>query len=257
MTKEKRILKDFSALWNCQTIEVRGKIYLTGGSKANTKDYLKSTYVLNENATPKWEFFPLENMHYARDAHGIISWRSKYIIVVGSWHSISEEACSKKKCEIYSIEKDTWSLLPDLHYDSCAPGLVIMEDRYLYKIGGAVNIRKVEMLDLHNPEYWIDINTTNQIGKKNSINRCLAYPLSKEEPLILVLGCHFMRAETPFTYHLDKNKFKKFTKSDIAVDMYRSNDIVQTNKNYIYIRPFVKVGEPAEHVKIYKYWIED
>lgn len=39
--------------------------------------------------------------------------------------------------------------------------------------------------------------------------------------------------------------------------MYRSNDVVQFNSNYIYIRPFVKVGEPSESVKIYKFYIKE
>ena len=38
--------------------------------------------------------------------------------------------------------------------------------------------------------------------------------------------------------------------------MYRSNDVVQFDKNFIYIRPFVKVGEPSESVKVFKYYLE-
>jgi hypothetical protein len=38
--------------------------------------------------------------------------------------------------------------------------------------------------------------------------------------------------------------------------MYRSNDVVQISNSFIYIRPFVKVGEPSESVKIYKYFLE-
>ena len=38
--------------------------------------------------------------------------------------------------------------------------------------------------------------------------------------------------------------------------MYRSNDVVQFDKSFIYIRPFVKVGEPSESVKVYKYFVE-
>jgi len=39
--------------------------------------------------------------------------------------------------------------------------------------------------------------------------------------------------------------------------MYRSNDIVQFSKNSIFIRPFVKVGEKAENVKVYEYFLKD
>ena len=38
--------------------------------------------------------------------------------------------------------------------------------------------------------------------------------------------------------------------------MYRSNDILRFENNYIYIRPFVKVGEPSESVKVHKYYLE-
>jgi len=42
-TKSKRLIKnnDFQSMWNQQSIEVRGEIYMTGGAIANTKTYLK------------------------------------------------------------------------------------------------------------------------------------------------------------------------------------------------------------------------
>ena len=38
--------------------------------------------------------------------------------------------------------------------------------------------------------------------------------------------------------------------------MYRSNDVLQFDKSFIYLRPFVKVGEPSESVKVFKYYVE-
>jgi hypothetical protein len=53
-------------------------------------------------------------------------------------------------------------MLPDLNYSTCAPGLIVIKDRFLYKLGGTTNIRKIEFLDLLNPsEPWITINTSN------------------------------------------------------------------------------------------------
>jgi hypothetical protein len=83
-------------------------------------------------------------MNHARDAHGITSWKNRYIIVVGSWHVES----SRKTCEIYDTKKNTWKELPSLNDETCAPGLVIVKDRYLYKLGGATDVGKVEVLDL-------------------------------------------------------------------------------------------------------------
>lgn len=83
-------------------------------------------------------------MIFERDAHGIISWKNQYIIVVGSWHVDK----NTKTCEIYDIRNNKWLKLPDLNYSTCAPGLIIIKDRYLYKLGGTTNIRKIEYLDL-------------------------------------------------------------------------------------------------------------
>jgi hypothetical protein len=169
------------------------------------------------------------------------------MIVVGSWHV----EASTKTVEIYDISLNQWKMLPELNYATCAPGLIVIGDRYLYKVGGTTNIRKIERLDLlqSGPEHqWITINTANQIGKKSSINRCLLHSLNTEE--FLVLGCHFGRSEFPFTYHLEKNTFKKFQNNEIQIDMYRSSDVVQLDNHSIFIRPFVKVGDALENVKV-------
>lgn len=86
-------------IWNCQSIEIRGVIYITGGSIANSKTYLKSTYRLDESS---WQLQPLNEMNYARDAHGIISYKNQYLIVVGSWHVET----STKTVEMYDITQD-------------------------------------------------------------------------------------------------------------------------------------------------------
>lgn len=167
MTKKKKMFKNevIPHIWNSQSIEVRGTIFITGGSIANSKNYLKTVYKLNEMT---WKLEQLEDMHHKRDAHGIIGWKNSKLIVVGSWHVDS----STKTCEIYDIETNKWTQLPELNYPTCAPGLIVIKDRYLYKLGGTTNIRKIEVLDLEKPDIWITINTNNQIGKKSSINRC-------------------------------------------------------------------------------------
>lgn len=142
-TKEKRMLKNESVphIWNCQSIEVRGQIFITGGSIANTKTYLKTVYKIDEGT---WKLVQLPDMQYARDAHGIIAWRNQYIIVVGSWHVEQ----STKTCEMFDTLSNRWIPLPELNYSTCAPGMIVVKDRYLYKLGGTTNIRKLEFIDL-------------------------------------------------------------------------------------------------------------
>ena len=145
-TKEKRTIKNerLPHIWNCQSLELRGVIYITGGSIANSKTYLRTNYKLDEQT---WKIAPLAEMMYARDAHGVIAWKNQYIIVVGSWHVES----STKTVEMYDIVANRWEVLPELNYSTCAPGLIVIKDRYLYKLGGTTNIRKIEFLDLLSP----------------------------------------------------------------------------------------------------------
>ena len=84
-TKSKRLIKgdDRQELWNSQSVEVRGRIYVIGGTIANTRTYLKQTSRLNEDTMC---FERMADMHYERDAHGVTSWKNRYIIAVGSWH---------------------------------------------------------------------------------------------------------------------------------------------------------------------------
>lgn len=131
-------------------------------------------------------------------------------------------------------------MLPTLNDGTCAPGLIVIDGRYLYKLGGTSDIGRVEMLDLKICKNWVSINTMNKFGHKHTINRCLLYPLpaaqrhfgpsttatkqsskgmmhgpreekksndDDDERKFLVLGCHFGRSEKPFVYNMTKNKY--------------------------------------------------
>ena len=171
---------------------------MTGGAIANSKTYLKQTCILNENT---WCFDNLSDMHFERDAHGCAKWLNRYIIVVGSWHGTE----STNTCESYDVIKNEWTMLPKLNDATCAPGLVVMQDRFMYKLGGTSDIGKVEMLDLVQPKdkmKWVSIITSNKFGRKHTINRCLLHPLPSDDKSFLVLGCHFGRSEKPFVYDI-------------------------------------------------------
>ena len=143
---------------------------MLGGTIADTKTYLKKTSVLNEET---WCFDQRADMHYRRDAHGITKWKNRFIIVVGSWHCCE----STRTCEQYDTTTNTWTMLPQLNDGTCAPGLTIARDRYLYKLGGTSDIGKIEFLDLVKPKDWVSIKVGNKFGRKHTINRCLLFPL--------------------------------------------------------------------------------
>ena len=141
---------------------------MTGGAIAGTKSYLKTTTYLDERT---WKFAPgLANMNHARDAHGIISWKDRYIIVVGSWHVDS----STRTCEIYDIKHNIWHELPPLNEGTCAPGLIIVDDRFLYKLGGTTDISKVEMLDLHKIDLRVNKTKPLKVKENYDIFDCMS-----------------------------------------------------------------------------------
>ena len=156
---------------------MRGSIYIIGGTVANSRTYLKQTCRLNEETM---HFERMADMHYERDAHGLTSWKNRYIIAVGSWHGDN----STRTCEMYDVQTNKWEMLPSLDDETCAPGLVIIGDRYLYKIGGNNDISQVNMLDLEKPNKWVQINTLNKFGRKHTINRCLLYPLPSMKKMV-------------------------------------------------------------------------
>jgi hypothetical protein len=192
-----------------------------------------------------WSIQNLPDMLYERDAHGVVAWEDKYIIVVGAWHSVA----SLRKCEIFDIEQNHWRQLPDLNANTCAPGLIVMQRRYVYMIGGGANVLHIEKLDLCKPDHWTRINSNSGMGSRQTINRCLLYPISNNR--IFILGCHFNKTEKPFVYLCDENRFEAYGKEKLNVDMYKSNDIVTSlDGKAIYVRPFLKVNQDVEEVKI-------
>ena len=137
---------------------------------ANQKKHLKECFVLNEHT---WSLEPIASMLYERDAHGVCSWRERFVICVGSWHGNGS-----RTSEMYDCETDSWHLLPRLNEASCAPGLCTIGDK-LYKLGGQSDISKVEVLDLRARDRWVILNTVNKFGQKQTINRCMLFPLSE------------------------------------------------------------------------------
>jgi hypothetical protein len=62
---------------------------------------------------------------------------------------------------MYDCLTNKWLTMPELNYSTCAPGMIIVKDRYLYKLGGTTNIRKLEFLDL--TEVLADANSKTSV----------------------------------------------------------------------------------------------
>ncbi|TNV78630.1 hypothetical protein FGO68_gene5513 [Halteria grandinella] len=264
-TKEKRKIKNLSALWDFQSIEVYGQIYITGGFNPNIKNYLRSLYRIDES---KWEMIPLEDMTFERDAHGITSWKDRYIIVSGSWHVDNSAATS----EMYDIPNNYWITLPENNLIFPTPSMIVIKDRYLYKFGGTESVIEFEMIDLE--QYlkyyyqsmkgsinfedsfgWQIIKIKNEMGKFALITGSYLHYLNEDQ--LMVLGYYSNLNEQPFIFDVRQNEFKRFHVAQVMIDMYGSNDAVQFDENSILIRPFVNSDEPLENVKIYQYFLKE
>jgi hypothetical protein len=157
----------------------------------------------------------------------------------------------------------------------------------LYKLGGKTDIGKIERLNLKTIQLfeinakrerfmisneqgpsedvtcdsngWEIIQADNKMGRNATINRCMLFSLDPSGlgyGKFLVLGCHFIRNETPFTFDPDSNKFYQYQDGELSVDLYRSNDFVQFDPESIYIRPFLRIGEPDDHVKVFQFFLK-
>lgn len=89
-------------------------------------------------------------------------------------------------------------------------GLIVMKNRFVYKIGGVNSIKKIEMLDLHKRKEWVVINvlTPNPCEPGNTnfaLNRCQLYPFNKEQ--ILILGCHSSLSKPSLIYNITTNEY--------------------------------------------------
>jgi hypothetical protein len=57
----------------------------------------------------------------------VIEWKKKYMIAIGSWHMEQ----NTKTCEMLDIDKNQWTVLPELNFPTCAPGLIVIEGKFI------------------------------------------------------------------------------------------------------------------------------
>ena len=149
-------------IWHRSVITKQGLIYLTGGSGGGiTKDKnLNDVYVydpLDQSLKPK------AKMNYARNSHGICVFQD-HIYVVGG--CIDEEGYTTQ-CERYEISRyfertmGSWEKIAPLNKSAYAPTLVNLNDGYLYKIGGVLNLQTMNnSIERYDPKanIWTEIS---------------------------------------------------------------------------------------------------
>ena len=145
-------------IWHRSIITRQGIVYLTGGSGAG------------KNISDVYAFDPLDNslrakakMNFARNSHGICIFQD-FIYVVGG---CTDEEGYTAQCERYEISKyyersiGAWEKTAPLNHPAYAPSLANLNDKYLYKFGGILQLGTLNnTVERYDPQanLWTEIS---------------------------------------------------------------------------------------------------
>jgi len=228
-------------IWHRSIITKQGLIYLTGGSGGGiTKD---------KNFNDVYIYDPIDQtlkqkakMNYARNSHGICVFQD-HIYVVGG--CIDEEGYTTQ-CERYEINKyyqksvGQWEKIAPLNKSAYAPTLVNLNDAFLYKIGGVLNLQTINnFIERYDPRenIWTEI-TYNLSGINQEEFSLTAYagcvPITEDE--IIIFGGSNIDQKTNQTFVFrTSSKIHVIKKVDIALPyhgIFWNNGLVYEGRVY-------------------------
>eukprot|EP00347_Sterkiella_histriomuscorum_P021345 403334310 len=163
------------------------KVYIIGGAKdQKAKETLADVTEFNYDQTQN-QLLPtaMPKMITSRASFGcVFSVQRNEIYVVGGY----EFGEITKKCEKFSIAEKRWIPMPTLQEGRCSSSLTILDNRYLYSIGGISKsdsivtvLSTIERLDLNDPNgQWQVLPMRLQEGGCD----IGSLPISKDEILI-------------------------------------------------------------------------
>ena len=151
--------------------QIEDRIFISGGWNPildTVSEYIETTHTL-VNKKP---------MHYKRANLTTEVTSPKEFAAIGGY----DGSICFPWCEIYSIEKNEWTKLPSLNIKRCQAASSLMNNRYLYIIGGYGSNNEIEMLDLSEMKKWIIVQLTpNEIEFAGSPK---SFAISMDEILI-------------------------------------------------------------------------
>jgi Kelch motif/Galactose oxidase, central domain len=114
-----------------------GKIYSMGGYMPALKLFLKNTFILDEYRT---QLVPLTHMKRARADHVVLYLKGSIFVMGGCTDQLSTDRTveSTNHCELYSIERDSWSELPGMVNKRQSFTATFFNDKYIFVFGGRV-----------------------------------------------------------------------------------------------------------------------
>ncbi len=208
-------------------VQIGKQVFLSGGYPATraVSEFMESSQKLIARAP----------MNHARCYHAWVASSFTHIATVGG--------CDDKNfmahCEEYSVLDDKWTMLPALNKARGYTAAALVENSYLYAIGGNSGNDTIEMLDMSKHKAWVVVRVSNR--DEVSIGGIpAAVPLSYDEILILSANS----ADTG-VYNAREGMIKKKGYT-IQPDVYYCNSVCPMDGN-TYV-----MGLQHGHLYVYK-----
>ncbi|MDR3544044.1 MAG: hypothetical protein P4L69_24275 [Desulfosporosinus sp.] len=155
-------------------------------------------------------------MNYAKSFHAMVAVSPTQFMTIGGYCG----GPSMAYCEEYSIEQNTWKVMPSLNQGRQGACAALSGDcGYLYAIGGTASYDIIERLDMDEKKVWekVDLSGAAEV----LLSKYLAvFPISTDEIMILAgnssADCGIFNAKT--------KTVKKYTQS-IKADSYYGNSV--------------------------------
>ena len=156
---------------------------------------------------------PKMSMNYAKTGHSTQVISPDAFVALGGYNN--EKACAY--CEEYSTYKDEWVILPSLNSARRGAGTLLLNNKYLYAIGGEDSNSTIERLDITQKNSWIFANLASNELSIDASPR--AFLISDNEALILSGN----NTDEVGIYNINANTIEKSEMTTIKDWYYRVN----------------------------------
>jgi len=212
----KKLIPTIPVKYRSTVTQIGCRVFITGGYKPEVN-------TVHEFIESMWTLVPKMPMNYAKGYHTTQVISPDAFVTLGGYNNGKANAY----CEKYSTYKDEWIILPSLNNVRYGAGTLLLNDKYLYAIGGDDSNNTIEKLDITQKSAWILVYlASNEL----SINRSpRAFLISDSEALILSGN----NTDQVGIYNIYANTIKKSEMSTVKAYYYHNN--VCNIESYVYI----------------------
>jgi len=170
--RAKKLTPTIPVKYKAAVTQIGSRIFLTGGHNpiVNTvHEFIENTQTL----------VPKRSMNYAKAGHSTQVILPDVFVALGGYNNEKRNTY----CEEYSTYKNEWTILPSLNNAREGAGTLLLNNKYLYVIGGIDSNNTIERLDIIQKNVWVLVNLASNEISINVSPR--AFFISDSEALIL------------------------------------------------------------------------